>query len=268
MSSEVGSDAILTAAAFGRTPGNWPLPAATTPDQLWLRAVGAGGQGRFASARADLAASLRRRPSGRWASLAHSTQGSFLRQLGWHALARRHDGHALVLADDDTEARADALVGLAADALGVGRFGAAATLLATVAELPDVNTTPAHRLGVRRAWVTAELAMATGDGDRAVRQAELALALAPETGSARHRAKSEVVLAAALCCAGRTDRAREVADPALDSTGRLGLIPLQWALACLLTDIGSASRTAQEIDDTRNRCAELVYQRGGHWRQR
>ncbi|GAB5006663.1 hypothetical protein MAHJHV63_50100 [Mycobacterium avium subsp. hominissuis] len=26
------------------------------------------------------------------ASLAHSTQGSFLRQLGWHALARGWDG--------------------------------------------------------------------------------------------------------------------------------------------------------------------------------
>ncbi|HEU0190117.1 MAG TPA: hypothetical protein VFR17_02435 [Mycobacterium sp.] len=273
MTDELANDAILTAAAFGSAPETWPLPSATTPGQHWLRAVAAGGQGRFAAARADLAALVHRRPCGRLASLAHSTQGSFLRQLGWHALAREHDGRALALAGqgpEAVEARTDALIGLAADALGVGRFRASAALLATVAGPPagDTDTLPAHRLGVRRAWVTAELAMATGDGATAVRHAELAAELAPQTRSARHRVKSEVVLAAALCCAGQTDRARAVADQALEDTGRLGLIPLQWALARLLADIGSTSRTAQEIDDIRNRCADLVHQRGGEWRQR
>ena len=117
-------------AAFGSRPGTWPLPTATTPHQLWLRAVAAGGQGRYGSAyaRPGVAACVRW-PAGPLASLAHSTQGSFLRQLGWHTLARGWDGRALALAGDDPEARADALVGLAADALGVGRFAAAATLL-------------------------------------------------------------------------------------------------------------------------------------------
>ena len=36
----------LSAAAFGEDPGMWPLPAAHTPAELWLRAVAAGGQGR------------------------------------------------------------------------------------------------------------------------------------------------------------------------------------------------------------------------------
>ncbi|EUA06878.1 hypothetical protein I553_0543 [Mycobacterium xenopi 4042] len=55
--------------------------------------------------------------------------GSFLRQLGWHAQARRWDGRALALAGDDPEAVADALLGLAADALGLRRFAVAETLL-------------------------------------------------------------------------------------------------------------------------------------------
>ncbi|MGA9360653.1 MAG: hypothetical protein WBW75_22455, partial [Mycobacterium sp.] len=76
----------LATAAFGNEPGTWPLPTATTPQQLWLRAVASGGQGRYGSAYGDLAA-LRRAPAPpRLVSLAHSTQGSLLRQLGWHTL--------------------------------------------------------------------------------------------------------------------------------------------------------------------------------------
>src|ERR1700758_2991032 len=123
-------DRELAAAAFGDRPGSWPLPTAATPQQLWLRAVAAGGQGRYGSAYRDLAEARRTGPTARWVSLAHSTQASFLRQLGWHALARGWDGRAVALAGEDPEARADALIGLAADALGVGRFAAAATLLA------------------------------------------------------------------------------------------------------------------------------------------
>ncbi|MGB3661888.1 MAG: hypothetical protein WBA04_03165, partial [Mycolicibacter algericus] len=109
-------DAVLAAAAFGDAPGRWPLPAAITPRQRWLRAVAAGGQGRYASAGTDLAALLREAPAGPLASLAHSTQASFLRQLGGHQQARGRDGRALALAFNDggvdPEATADALVGL------------------------------------------------------------------------------------------------------------------------------------------------------------
>ncbi|MCV7328522.1 hypothetical protein H7J81_00215, partial [Mycobacterium cookii] len=120
----------LADAAFGAQPGRWPLPAAGTPRQLWLRAVAAAGQGRYAHARSDLAALLRVAPSGVAAALAHSAHASFLRQLGWHDLARGRDGRALALSGGDAEAVGDALTGLAADALGVGRLATAATLLA------------------------------------------------------------------------------------------------------------------------------------------
>lgn len=257
------SQTTLFAAAFGDAPATWPLPTATTPHHRWLRAVAAGGQGRYASARTDLAVLLSCASSGPLASLAHSTQGSFLRQLGWHDLARGFDGRALALAGDDAEATADALTGLAADALGVGRFAAAATLLDRSAEVLDV---PA-RLVVRRCWVTAELAMAVGDGATAVHHAQRAVDLAHATVAARHRVKSDVVLAAALCCAGALDRARTVADAALEAAG-IGLVPLRWALACLLADIGSPTRTPHDVGEVRDGCAEQIRRGGGTWRDR
>ncbi len=271
----------LAAAAFGNEPGTWPLPTATTPDQLWLRAVAAGGQGHYGSAYSDLAVLRRGAAAGRLASLAHSTQGSFLRQLGWHALARSWDGRALALAGTDPEAGADALIGLAADALGVRRLAAAETLLARADAVLDpagwAAALPAQvrdRLAVRRRWVAAELAMAAGEGAVAVRRAEegvqLARAMAPGPigASARHQVKSEVVLAAALCSAGATERARTVAQAALDATGQFGLTPLRWALACLLIDIGSTTLSAQQVrrlTEIRDICAGQVRRAGGTW---
>jgi hypothetical protein len=267
------NESDLTAAAFGKEPGRWPLPSARTPRQLWLRAVGAGGQGRYGSARNDLATLLRSAPADRLASLAHSTQASFLRQLGWHQLARGWDGRALALAGADPEAAADALIGLAADALGVGRLAAAATLLSRAQ--PFVAEAPEHRLSVRRAWVAAELAMAAGDGAGAVGNAELGVELAATkvdgSVSPRHGAKSDVVLAAALCSAGAVDRARTVGASALDLTGRLGLVPLRWAVACVLVDLvdsGSSTRPIAELCDIRDECARQVQHWGGAWSQR
>jgi hypothetical protein len=258
--------ASLARAAFGNEPGAWPLPAASAPYDLWLRAVATGGQGRYGNAYADLAA-LRRAPAApRLVSLAHSTQGSLLRQLGWHSLARGWDGRALALAGDDPEARTDALIGLAADALGVGRFAAAAVLLARAdAEMPD-----AERLAVRRQWVGAELAMAAGDGTTAVRCAEegVELARAMTTVSVRHHVKSNVVFAAALCSSGATERARAVAETALEATDRFGLVPLRWALACLLIDIASVTVSVhqlRELTEIRDICAGQVRHAGGTW---
>jgi hypothetical protein len=258
----------LASTAFGNQPGRWPLPSARTPRQLWLRAVGAGGQGRYGSARDDLATLLRSAPPDALASLAHSTQASFLRQLGWHRLARGCDGRALAVAGADPEAAADALIGLAADALGVGRLAASATLLSRAE--PLVADAQQHRLSVRRAWVAAELAMAAGDGAAAVRNAELAVALAATAvdGSARHAAKSDVVLAAALCSAGKVDRARTLGEATLELTGRLGLVPLRWAVACLLADIGSPALPVDDLCLIRDECAGLVEHWGGAWNRR
>jgi hypothetical protein len=256
----------LAAVAFGEQPGRWPLPASTTPHQQWLRAVGAGGQGRYGTAYADLAALLGAAPSDRLSSLAHSARASFLRQLGWHSLARGWDGRAWALAGDDPEAAGDALTGLAADALGVGRLAAAAALLRRAD--PFVAQAP-PRLAIRKAWVTAELAMLGGHGGVAVRNAEVAVELAAtRLGSARHRAKSQVVLAAALCSSSALERARDVADAALELTGQMGLLPLRWAVACVLVDLGTETPTRiAELRDLRDDCARRVEHWGGAWRK-
>jgi hypothetical protein len=257
---------ILCDAAFGADPGRWPLPAATTAHEHWLRAVAAGGQGRYSSALADLAV-LCREADGPLASLAYSTRASFVRQLGGHDEARTFDGRAAALACNDPEAGADALIGLAADALGVGRFAASARALQRAADLMTEKITEKvpGRVPVRLAWVSAELAMVRGQGVTAVAHAEGAVQKAADLGSARHAVKSDVVHAAALCSSGDLDGARRVADTALEAAERLGLIPLRWALASLLAEIGSATFSATEVAAIRDTSADTVRLRGGVW---
>ncbi len=251
---------MIANAAFGDDPGRWPLPPARSAEELWLRAVVSGGQGRYANAYTDLASVRRAHRVGRLASLAHSTQASFLRQLGWPDEARGWDGRALAIAGADPEATVDALIGLAADALGLGRFAVTGVALGRVRGLLDGGP---PRLAVRLAWVSAELAMATGEGATAVAHAEHAVELSGALGSARHRVKSDVVLAAALCSDGRLDRSRAVADTALDTTQRLGLVPLSWALACLLGEIGSGNHSTDQVVGIRDVSADTVRRRGG-----
>jgi hypothetical protein len=261
----------LGVAAFGDDPGRWPLPAATTPFELWLRAVAAGGQGRYGCARTDLAILRRRATAGSLASLAHSTHASFLRQLGGHALARGWDGRAGALAAPDTEAGVDALIGLAADALGLKRFAASAALLDRAAavladeRLREAQTAVSVRLALRLAWVSAELAMVAGDGPAAVRHAERGRELAATSPSLRHRVKTDVVLAAALGGGGDVERARMVADAAFAAAGQAGLMPLRWAVARLLVDVGRDALSAEKVRAVRDGCAVELRRRGGVW---
>jgi hypothetical protein len=255
----------LADAAFGIDPGRWPLPAARTTEEMLLRAVAAGGQGRYSSAHADLTELLRSEPRGRLASLAMSTRASFHRQLGWHVLARGWDGRALATAGRDPEAGADALIGLAADALGLGRLAASAALLTRATAVLDDAATPPARLAIRMAWVSAELAMAAGDGDGARRHAHRGVALAEQAlpELRRHRVKSDVVLAAALCCARELGLSRALADAALADTRTYGLVPLRWALACLLAGIGSQTHSPAALADIRDRSAAFITRHGG-----
>jgi ATP/maltotriose-dependent transcriptional regulator MalT len=151
----------------------------------------------------------------------------------------------------------------------MGRFRASARLLERAESLleraADPTTVPA-RLPLRLGWVAAELAMVSGDGCGAVRHAERAADLARTSRSARHRVKTDMVLAAALCSAGNTARSRLVADDALAATGRHGLIPLRWALACLLADIGSDIHTPEQLHSIRDGCVVTVERAGGVWR--
>lgn len=232
---------------------------------MWLRAVAAGGQGRYASAAADLQRLRRDRAPAGLTSLSLSTQASLLRQLGWHDRARDWDGRAAALAAT-VESETDSLIGLAADALGVGRFAASARALQRAAAVLSEADSP--RLAVRFAWVSAELAMFRGDGDEAVGHAERGVAAAADYPSVRHAVKSQTVLAAALCSRGDAAGGRAEAVSALTRAREHGLVPLQWALASLLVDVGADDRSAAQFRHLRDTAADAVTRWGGVWRPR
>lgn len=167
------------------------------PRSGWLRGVALLALGRYGAADDALlpAATARSVPGSprygvagerRYVSLALSALGSSARQLGRYRRAAELDEAALAAAGTDPEARADALVGLTADAIGTGAREVAERRLAAAVEVADTN----WRTAVRCGWVAAELSLlsdlpesAADASYRAVRCAEMAQAR-------RHLAKS------------------------------------------------------------------------------
>jgi hypothetical protein len=136
-------------------------------------------------------------------------------------------------------ARSDALLGLAADALGTGRLSTARRFIVAADALGDVG----WRGQVRLRWVRAEVELASSNPDIALPHAEAALRRARAAGAMRHLAKSEMVLAAALsACGGVTERlrARELAAAAIDRAMEFDLLPLVWPCSLLLADLEPA----------------------------
>jgi hypothetical protein len=140
------------------------------------------------------------------------------------------DAAALAVAADP-EARADALVGLVADAVGrLDRAAAERRLAAARAELhpaggpagDDAAWRPAVRLG----WVAAEVALLGAWPDGAVRAAEEAWRQSRAATACRHAVKSQLVLGAALEAAGRTRAATRILRAAATGADRLDLLPL------------------------------------------
>ncbi|MCT2588155.1 hypothetical protein JT362_34100 [Actinophytocola sp. S1-96] len=261
--------ADLHAAAFGDRPDLAVRAVPTDPRERWLAAVVLGAQGWYARA-ATLLDELRRHPDPVLAALAAATLASHRRQLGGHAEARRHDAAGLASllrvgdarsdaprgrADENRpgssfgrtgEARADVLLGLAADAVGLGRPGAARRLVAAV------PADAGWRAAIRTGWVRAETELVAGRPGDAVRHAEPAAELAAWSGSVRHRVKSALVLGAALGANGDRTRAVALVSPALDDAADLGLLTLVWPAAMILTELVPTDA------DRFRRCAALA----------
>jgi len=240
-------------AAFGPRPDLAAPPVErATAEQRWLAAVALGGTGRYAAA-ATVLTGLAGSADSVLAALALATTGSHRRQLGGHAAAARADAGALRrLADtpaglSPAAARAwsDVLLGLAADAVGLGQAGKAARCAAAAAALGDVG----WRGAVRQQWLGAEIALVAGDPAAAVPAAELAVRLAAAAPSLRHRVKSAMVLGAALAARsgpGDRDRAGRLVNEAIEQAQEYALLPLVWPCGLLL--------------------AELEPERGARWR--
>ena len=145
-------------------------------------------------------------------ALASATVASVHRQLGRHAVAQGYDERALEGSDGAGEAGFDALLGLAADAVGLGDAGAASTRLAEAAALAG-GRAEWWRQRVRLGWVRAEVALLEGRPEDAVSAATEAVDLAEHSGAPRHVAKGLLFLGVAQLEAGRPDEAAARAAP-------------------------------------------------------
>ena len=236
-------DDQLRRAAFGDCPETpvWSTLAEGSARDRWLAAVVLGGQGHYAAAATALGALLGDRDRV-LASLAASTLASHRRQLGGHAVARGLDARALATAPtsgpvdpdgvDFAGARADALLGLAADAIGAGRTREARLLHARVEPT-------CWRTEVRHGWVAAEIELAEGHADRAVAPAEAAAGTAREAGAVRHVLKSDLVLGTSLVVWGTADgvaRGVELLECDLTHITKRDLWSLIWPTAFVLVE--------------------------------
>lgn len=232
----------------------------------WWRAVERGGFGDGAAALTMLS-QLRDRArvadAADVVSLTWSTTGSLYRQSGRHDLAVGFDAAALAeLADPfgSTDpwvrvAAHDALVGLAADALGRFRFDSSARLLARARALVNTDTAVGNpALGewtafvtkvrplVRERWVGTELAIYTGDGERGRRligEAQMMMSsVSPD--HERHHIKTALIAAAAT---EKASEAYTVAKSCLNRAEAGGFVPLTWASTSLLHGLGDTSDT-------------------------
>ncbi len=258
--ADTDHESLALAAAFGPAPDADVHAAALAgaARARWLAAVALGGQGRYAAA----AAALRPLINGRdqvLAALAGATLASHRRQLGGHAAARRLDAAALArlaalgtprarTADSppdphDTDlggAWSDVLLGLAADAIGVGQLSQARRLHAAARTLIDEGRVGGWRARVRTGWVGAEIELAAGRPEAGRAGAEHAARLAGEVGARRHIVKSDLVLATTFAAGGTPEGAAHalgLLEGVLSASLKWGIFSLAWPAALVLADL-------------------------------
>lgn len=168
-----------------------------------------------------------------FAALAAAALGSVHRQLGRHAVARAYDETGLARTDGTGEAGFDCLLGLAADAVGLGDAEVARAELARATALTE-GRHDWWRQRVRVGWLEAEVGLLTGDPAGAARAAEQAVELAERSGAPRHVAKGLLFLGVSLVEAGRDDEAVATLRRAALLAESLGTLPLQWPARAVL----------------------------------
>ncbi|WP_370932150.1 hypothetical protein [Amycolatopsis sp. cg13] len=132
---------------------------------------------------------------------------------------------------DRQGARADALLGLAADNLALSRISAARRLAVRAAQ-----TDRRWRATVRGGWVGAEIELADGQPEAAVAPARLAYETAVARHAQRHVVKSAIVLGVALLAA-RKSGARELVLAAAEDAEKCELDSLNWVAARVAADL-------------------------------
>lgn len=214
----------------------------------WLLGVCLGAAGRYGAATAvlePLANANSAEPERRlFSSLAAATLASVYRQLGRHADGRAIDTRALELAEDAEEARFDALLGLAADAVGLGEPDTAEHALSEATALAAVRA-DWWRQRVRLDWVRAEIALLREHPADAVARAAAAVTLAETSGAPRHVAKGLLFGGVAHVQNGDVDEAVAMLRRAATLAESLGAVPLVWPARAVLGALVASSNPAE-----------------------
>jgi hypothetical protein len=230
----------------------------------WLLAVCLAAAGRFGPALEALDgllpvtadAPVERRIFG---ALGEATLASVYRQLGRHGEARAHDEVGLLLSDATGEAGFDALLGLAADGVGLGEAPAAREHLAAATALAGAHP-EWWRQRVRLGWVQAEVALLEGRPDDAVASSAAAVDQAEHAGAPRHVAKGLLFQGVSLVEAGRHEEAATILRRAGLLAESLGTLPLLWpARAVLGALVGEGDpQEGQRCFESARRTVELI----------
>lgn len=215
---------------------------------VWLLGVCLGAAGRYGSAMVvlePLAEAETSDPERRlFASLASATLASVARQLGRHSEARRLDLRGLELAGDAAEARFDAVLGLAADAVGLEEVTEADAALADAAQLVD-GRSDWWRQRVRLDWVRAEVALLRNRPEEAVSRSDAAVTLAEASGAPRHVAKGLLFEGVALVQVGELEEAAITLRRAATLAESLGAVPLVWPSRAVLGALVAPTNPAE-----------------------
>ncbi|MGZ4610668.1 MAG: hypothetical protein ACXV2H_10470 [Actinomycetes bacterium] len=230
----------------------------------WLLAVRLAASGRLGSAIATLEQVITVRPEDpadrqAVAALGESTLASVYRQLGRHAEARAHDELALTRSDGVGEAGFDALLGLAADAVGLGEVEVARDNLASATALAGTHA-EWWRQRVRLDWVRAEVALLDGDPEAAIEAAGAAVDLAEYSGAPRHVAKGLLFQGVAQVEAGKPEEAAATLRRGSFLAESLGTLPLLWPARAVLGALLSGSDPAESSRclDSARRAVDVI----------
>ncbi|CAB4944153.1 unannotated protein [freshwater metagenome] len=214
----------------------------------WLLGVCLAACGRYGSAMAVLEPLARTSPTeperALFASFAAASLASVARQLGRHSDARRLDQRALDLAGEAPEARFDAALGLASDAVGLGELEAAEASATTAIALAE-GRTDWWRQRVRLDWVRSEIDMLRGDSASGVIRTNRAISLAETSGAPRHVAKGLLLRGVAQVQAGSLDEAVSSLRRAATLAESLGAAPLAWPAWALIGALTAEARPSE-----------------------
>ena len=201
---------------------------------LWLLGVSLGAAGRYR----DALVALETVPEGStWRSRCLSTSASLHRQVERHSEAGVLDEQALRLARSDDD-RCDALLGLAADAVGLGDVALARSRWLESSSALGAEWRPRVRWG----WVATEIALLDGNVDQARAAARDSVRLSVQAGAPRHHAKSLLFSGVAELMAGHHGAARHELAIASALSDDIGAWPLVWPAAVVGASIAVPAR--------------------------